>query len=793
MTAATAPAHASVQLGPPPALPDTAALYTHTSKHIVAMSGSQPLVATPSLYTVPSAAPATTAVVYTQPWSIDVIDVERPTAYDNFIHSLHGHRPSTVVDQPLPGARPLAAGSAGPARNLIEPVQLNTTHPHALTTTPTSGSNSVIGTGECLSLFAGAPSHNWPPQSLPSADQAQVSTALQSHISTLNSIARDAPAINSAIHIPLDAGNYGSQLGMVLPGCVPNLAERPAVHTTNSQIGDAYTYHAPAGAFITNTSQGPAVAFPIEAYLGWGSASTNVGYPNPGPALPTSAVSGPSTSTVHPALILPSAVLTASSLPLLTDSTPTTTTAGTGTVVDSMSSKLAPGLEFLAMVPRPPGIETYSTGQLPVPAVAAPTAQPLTATTPAAVQPPGSQPTTTTAVPASTAATAVVTIAPPQSTMTSSAVPTTSTTTDAASTVLQMSTTTSSAVTVPSLATNTLASSSSSTGVAVVGSSGSIPPGSTYVAATQSVTPPIVVVYSQDVLKRYDGSSSPKEFMDHFDIIADVNGWKTELDKLKHLKAALDGRVALQIKDLDESDPVKAFAALRDRLLGHFGSSDEVQSARRKFKHRLQLKGEAIDEFADALLKLNRAGWPGQPLDHRDTKLQNQFVDGLRLTELQEYLRLQYADLGFEETVKKARRYVEIKDTSKPRKASVRFASTERDPAVNTITSSTVDLELVMYCLKNIQNRMDKMERRGQSARSLTPPSRPTSPRSRKISEVDRRRDNGATTPATCAFALKTSKPSVLMMCRRRITLPIRNPIVSRHRRQDGTTSTTSL
>jgi len=442
--------------------------------------------------------------------------------------STHEYQSSTVVGLPQ-GTRPLVVGSAGPARNLVEPLQLNTTHLHALTTTSSSGSNSVIGSGECLSLLAGAPSHNWLPQSLLSADQVQVSTALQSHTSTLNSIARDGPATNSAIHIPLDEGNYCSQLGMVPPGCVPNLAERPVVHATNSQIGDAYTYQALAGAFITYTMQGPAVAFPIGAYPGWGSASMNVGYPNPGPALPTSAVSGPSTSTVHPALTSPSAVLTASLLPLLTDSTSTTTTAVTGTVVDSMSSKLATGLEFLAMAPRPPGVETTA-GQLPVPAAAAPTAQPLTATTSAAVQPPSSLSTATAAVPASTAAAGVVSTTPPQLTMTSSAVPTTSTTTDAASTVLPISTTISSPVTVPPIATNTVASSSSSTGVAVAGSSGSIPPGTTYVTATQSVTPPIVVVYSQDVLKLYDGSSSPKEFMDHLDIIADVNGWKTELD-----------------------------------------------------------------------------------------------------------------------------------------------------------------------------------------------------------------------------------------------------------------------
>ena len=130
-------------------------------------------------------------------------------------------------------------------------------------------------------------------------------------------------------------------------------------------------------------------------------------------------------------------------------------------------------------------------------------------------------------------------------------------------------------------------------------------------------------MYSQDVLKRYDGSSSPKEYADHFDITADVNGWRTDLNKLKHLKAAFDGRAAYQIKDLDESDPVKAFAALRAKLLSHFGSPNKASSARQQFCHRTQSEGEAIGEYSNALLKLRKAGWPGQ---QRDTDLQSQFV-----------------------------------------------------------------------------------------------------------------------------------------------------------------------
>jgi len=388
------------------------------------------------------------------------------------------------------------------------------------------------------------------------------------------------------------------------PSVVPAVTPT-AVHTSSLFSSGAYASKAPAGAFITHTSLGPAVLFPIGAYPGWGNAAIHMGYPHPAPALPTPVISGPAVSMVDPASTLFGTLPTVSSLPLLTDNTSITTTAVTNSAVDSVFSDLVPGLKFLALAPRPPGVATYPDGQaLPVSAATTPAVPPPTATTPATAQQPGSVIAVSAAASASAVATPAAPAVLPDSTTTSSAVPTTSSTTIAVSTALPTSTITSSVVTAPSFSTSTAASSSSSTGVAVAVSSGSNPPGSTYIASTQSVTPPVIVVYSQNVLKRYDGFSSPKKYMDHFDIIADVNGWRTDLDKLKHLKAALDGRAAYQIKDLDESDTAKAFAALRAKLLSHFGSPNEVSSARQQFCHRTQSEGEAIAEYADALLKL---------------------------------------------------------------------------------------------------------------------------------------------------------------------------------------------
>jgi len=175
-----------------------------------------------------------------------------------------------------------------------------------------------------------------------------------------------------------------------------------AVHTTDSLISDAYAHQAPAGAFLTHTARGSVVAFPVNVYPGWGSAVMNVRYPKPGPAMPTPAVVRPTTSTVNPVPTLLSTVLTASLLPLLTDTFSTTTTV-TSSTYDSASSKLAAGLEVLALAQRPPGVQTYPAGQsLPVSVAVTPTAQLPTVTTSATFQPLGSTTAATPEAPAPT-------------------------------------------------------------------------------------------------------------------------------------------------------------------------------------------------------------------------------------------------------------------------------------------------------------------------------------------------------------------------------------------------------
>jgi len=59
-----------------------------------------------------------------------------------------------------------------------------------------------------------------------------------------------------------------------------------------------------------------------------------MGYPNPAPALPTPVMGGPTVSMVDPTSTLFGTLPAVSSLPLLTDTTSTTTTAITNSALD---------------------------------------------------------------------------------------------------------------------------------------------------------------------------------------------------------------------------------------------------------------------------------------------------------------------------------------------------------------------------------------------------------------------------------------------------------------------------
>ena len=161
-------------------------------------------------------------------------------------------------------------------------------------------------------------------------------------------IGRALPTTGSSQFSMMTADRRDSLMPLyTVPSVVPAVTSvvPTAVHTSSLFSSGAYT-QAPAGAFITHTSHGPVVSFPLGAYPGWGNAAIPMGYPNPTPALPTPVMGRPTVSMVDPASTPFGTLPSVSSLPLLTDITPTATTAVTNNAVNSVSSKLAPAFRF---------------------------------------------------------------------------------------------------------------------------------------------------------------------------------------------------------------------------------------------------------------------------------------------------------------------------------------------------------------------------------------------------------------------------------------------------------------
>jgi len=102
---------------------------------------------------------------------------------------------------------------------------------------------------------------------------------------------RALPIVDSSQFLMMTADRRDSLMPLyTAPSVVPAVTSVvPALHTSSILGSSAYTSQAPGlmMAYTSHTSHGPAAAFPIGTYSGWGNAAMPMGYPNPTPALPT--------------------------------------------------------------------------------------------------------------------------------------------------------------------------------------------------------------------------------------------------------------------------------------------------------------------------------------------------------------------------------------------------------------------------------------------------------------------------------------------------------------------------
>jgi len=168
-----------------------------------------------------------------------------------------------------------------------------------------------------------------------------------------------------------------------------------------------------------------------------------------------------------------------------------------------------------------------------------------------------------------------------------------------------------------------------------------------------------------------------------FSRVAKVNRWEDDNTKAQHLMLALEGNAAEVLKEISDSSPT-VVQDIWDALFRRFGEVDEAREALRKFEQRRQSDTESVVEFEQALRSLYRVAWPKATPEQREVALKTKFEEGLRNSEMQQYLRLHALGDTFANTVQKARRFAATLETPKSRK-SVRITTPPPHESVQMI------------------------------------------------------------------------------------------------------------
>lgn len=182
-----------------------------------------------------------------------------------------------------------------------------------------------------------------------------------------------------------------------------------------------------------------------------------------------------------------------------------------------------------------------------------------------------------------------------------------------------------------------------------------------------SSSAPVVVVRQQTPVKPFDGRTDWKSWRANFQRACTLNGWVTAQEQAQHLALALDGPAADLARGVEDADP-HALDTLWTRIERRYGRVDGQRNAKRQFETRRQSDSESLPEYELALTLLHQEAWPLASAEEKDASLKRRFEEGVASLELVQYLRVHCASLGFAETVKRARVFLDALEMGKPRK-----------------------------------------------------------------------------------------------------------------------------
>ncbi len=166
----------------------------------------------------------------------------------------------------------------------------------------------------------------------------------------------------------------------------------------------------------------------------------------------------------------------------------------------------------------------------------------------------------------------------------------------------------------------------------------------------------------------YDGKSSFQDYLVHFEMVSDLNGWD-QLTRALELATSLRGQAQSVLSDLTPEER-RDFISLVKVLTWRFEPDNLSEIYRAQLKGRERHKDEALPVLCHDLKKLVRKAHPGAPPTFRDTIATDSFIDALGNEEL-EWAVHQAKPKTIDQALQAALEYEAFQTARRRRKTSV--------------------------------------------------------------------------------------------------------------------------
>jgi len=132
---------------------------------------------------------------------------------------------------------------------------------------------------------------------------------------------------------------------------------------------------------------------------------------------------------------------------------------------------------------------------------------------------------------------------------------------------------------------------------------------------------------------------------------------------------------------------------------------DDERDAMHRFETCRQPDDMSIPEFEQKLRVLHQDGWSQATADQRNTNLNRRFEEGLSSPEMRQFLRLHARTDNFENTVAKARQFLDAAEAAKPKKAIRIVTDADHNAAQPSLTTE----QALLKDFETLGNKLDNI------------------------------------------------------------------------------------